>query len=67
MLRRCAWCGTWLGQTDSHDSSKITHGICPTCLVKLQREIRASLATQQHVDDGSPTAEVAGCELTTHS
>ncbi len=65
MLRRCAWCGTWLGQTAPVESMQITHGICPGCLELVQRELREALAIQSLPrEEAHPqTAAASRCEL----
>ena len=31
-IRRCAWCGRWLGLARGIPNGQVTHGICKRCL-----------------------------------
>jgi len=31
-IRRCAWCGRWLGLARGIPNGEVTHGICQRCL-----------------------------------
>jgi hypothetical protein len=35
MIRQCAWCCRWLGETAPLDDESITHGLCKECHARL--------------------------------
>ena len=39
MIRICAWCKKYMGQTDRGNWSKTTHTICPECKKMMQKDL----------------------------
>jgi len=35
----CAWCGLKMGDVFPFSDKRTSHGICPTCLVKFEKEL----------------------------
>ena len=35
MIRQCAWCGCWLGETPPLHDQSVTHGLCLPCCKEL--------------------------------
>jgi IS5 family transposase len=51
MVKVCAWCQKFLGTTDSEDPLSISHGICPTCVVRQQQvEMPTVVITRKGAD-----------------
>jgi hypothetical protein len=39
MVKRCAWCGKFLGHVVPLENGATTHGICDFCLEEVKREL----------------------------
>ena len=48
LKRICAWCQTEMGEIDA-PSVGVTHGICPSCLIKLKTK---SILRAEHLAAG---------------
>src|SRR5258707_2651587 len=51
MIRRCAWCGCILGETDASQDQTITHGICLRCSEEMLEEAAAYRALEHPADE----------------
>jgi len=57
MLRRCAWCGLVLGQSEPLDEGGVTHGICLPCADRMLEEFRQTQAAQALVGQVAPSCQ----------
>jgi hypothetical protein len=44
----CAWCKIHMSGPDTKDYEHASHGICPECFEKFEREYKQSLGNIQH-------------------
>ena len=52
-IRRCAWCGRWLGLARGIPNGQVTHGICRRCL----RRVYASMPDLAQPEDSGDHSE----------
>ncbi len=43
LVRVCGYCSLYMGVKDGQGVSGISHGVCPTCLEKLKREMKGGV------------------------
>jgi len=56
MIVQCAWCKKHMGEIEPKTSAAVSHGICPTCLEKMQAEVKGIKPMRNHPKKGSPEA-----------
>jgi hypothetical protein len=40
MIRKCGWCGKYMGTNDLGDPEDVTHGICQSCRDMVREEMK---------------------------
>lgn len=48
----CAWCGKYLGEKGSINDKNTSHGVCPDCIPKVEKEIEDYFAEKELDNSG---------------